>query len=104
MKNKKINFKHISIVALRNAISVLQILLPDGRRHGEEWVARNPTRADIKAGSFKINIRTGQWSDFATSDRGGDLISLYAYLTNVSQVQAAKDLAEMFNISIDGGK
>lgn len=103
MKNKN-NFEYVSTVARVNAISILQILLPDGKRINNEWVARNPTRDDHKAGSFKVNMRSGQWADFATSDRGGDLIALYAYLTGVNQYQAMKDIAEMLNISIDGGK
>ena len=66
--------------------------LPDGRRMGREWVARNPTRADKRAGSFKINIQTGKWADFTTGDKGGDPVSLYAYLTGRSQLEAARDL------------
>ena len=31
-------------------------------------------------GSFSVSITTGVWADFATDDRGGDLVSLYAYL------------------------
>ena len=30
-----------------------------------EYVALNPTRADKRAGSFKINLQTGRWADFA---------------------------------------
>ena len=44
------------------------------------YVALNPTRNDRRPGSFKINIRTGRWCDFATGDRGGDPVSLVAYL------------------------
>lgn len=54
--------------------------LPDGKRRGREWVAPNPTRADGRAGSFSVNMESGAWADFATGDRGGDLVSLYAYL------------------------
>ena len=45
---------------------------------GHEYVARNPTRADRRPGSFKINLRTGRWADFATGDKGGDPVSLAA--------------------------
>jgi hypothetical protein len=69
--------------------------LPDGRLVGAEFVARNPTRADRRAGSFKINVRTGQWADFATGDRGGDVISLAAYLFRISQFEAARRLSAM---------
>ena len=43
-------------------------------------MARNPTRPDRRPGSFKINLTTGRWADFATGDRGGDPVSLAAYL------------------------
>ena len=56
--------------------------LPSGRQDGREWVAINPTRDDRTAGSFKVNLDTGQWMDNATDDRGGDAVSLYAYLFN----------------------
>jgi len=54
--------------------------LPNGRHEKEEWVALNPTRADNNIGSFRINLQTGKWIDFATSDAGADAVSLYAYL------------------------
>jgi hypothetical protein len=72
--------------------------LPDGRREGREWVARNPTRADRRPGSFKVNLSTGCWADFATGDSGGDPISLAAYLHNLTQAEAARRLAAMLGI------
>jgi len=57
---------------------------------GSEWVARNPTRADRHPGSFKVNLRSGRWADFATGDAGGDLISLRAYLDGIRQGEAAR--------------
>jgi hypothetical protein len=63
--------------------------LPDGKRMGSEWLARNPTRPDRTLGSFKVNLISGRWADFATGDAGGDLISLRAYLDGTSQRNAA---------------
>jgi hypothetical protein len=60
---------------------------------GNEWVARNPTRNDHRLGSFKVNLRSGRWADFATGDCGGDLISLRAYLDGVRQSEAARRIA-----------
>lgn len=79
--------------ALPLARPILQRLLPNGRECGHEWVALNPKRPDRNHGSFKVNLRTGRWADFATGDRGGDLISLYAYLDDCSQLEAAKAIA-----------
>jgi hypothetical protein len=58
-------------------------------------VVLNPIRADRRLGSFKINIRTGRWADFATCDKGGDPVSLVAYLEGVSQGEAARLLGRM---------
>ena len=81
---------------------MLARLLPGGKRVGAEIVALNPRRADWRLGSFKINHWTGRWADFATGDRGGDPISLVAYLADVSQGEAARLLAQMLDMAIGG--
>jgi putative DNA primase/helicase len=70
-------------------------LLPNGRAEGNEWVALNPRRNDSNLGSFKINIATGYWADFATGETGGDLISLYAYAKGLTQYHAACEIANV---------
>ena len=72
--------------------------LPDGVREDREWVARNPKRADRHKGSFKVNLATGLWGDFAAGVRGRDIISLAAYLGDLSQVDAALNIARMLAI------
>jgi hypothetical protein len=68
--------------------------LPGGRVEGREYVALNPKRADSTLGSFKVSLTTGRWCDFATTeDRGGDLISLTAWVFGLSQSEAALRLA-----------
>lgn len=88
----------IDFAALAAALDPARLVpawLPDGRRNGREWVARNPTRADHSPGSFSINLSTGAWADFATGDEGGDLISLFAYLFHgKDQGKAARELIE----------
>jgi hypothetical protein len=37
---------------------------------------------------------SGKWADFSTGDRGGDVVSLRAYLLDVSQREAARLLAQ----------
>jgi hypothetical protein len=66
---------------------------------GSEWVARNPRRNDQNPGSFKVNLRTGCWADFATADRGGDPVSLVAYLDGVSQGEAARRITRFLGLS-----
>lgn len=71
-----------------------------GKRAQHEFIAPNPTRQDNKAGSFKVNLHTGQWADFATGDAGGDPVSLYAYLFNLTQFEAAKSLADKIGVRL----
>jgi hypothetical protein len=54
--------------------------LPNGKQEGSEWITLNPTRKDNHLGSFKINLKTGIWSDFSYDSSGPDTVSLYAYL------------------------
>ncbi|KAB0680069.1 hypothetical protein [Aureimonas leprariae] len=93
MSGPRLDFDGINRAAMSALPALLGRWLPDGRRFGAEWVARNPTRADRRAGSFRVNIATGKWSDFATGDAGGDPVSLAAYLHSLSQADAARSLA-----------
>ena len=91
-------FSQITQAARPHAGTLCQRWLPDGRREGQEWVARNPKRADRRLGSFKVNLINGRWGDFATGDAGGDIVSLAAFLFDLSQRDAALRIAEMLGI------
>ena len=95
---ERVNFARINEAALAVLTQLLARWLPDGKEVGGEWVARNPRRADRHAGSFKVNIRTGRWSDFAVDVKGGDPVSLASYLANIGQVDAARRLAGALGI------
>src|SRR6516165_819814 len=93
--NRSIDFKVIAAAALASAKSLLPEWLPAGRFESREYVALNPTRNDRALGSFKINWQTGEWADFADPNaKGGDLISLFAYINSLDQGQAARQIAE----------
>jgi hypothetical protein len=96
-----LNYDAIGSAALRSLPLIVLRWLPDGRREGQEWVARNPTRSDRHLGSFKINLKTGQWADFATGDKGGDVISLAAYLHGLTQSAAAGKISEMLGLAAE---
>lgn len=93
-----IAFDRINAAARSVLPSLLDRWLPGGRRVGREWVTRNPRRDDRRPGSFKVNMATGKWADFATGDSGGDPISLAAYLAGTSQIEAARQLADMLEV------
>jgi hypothetical protein len=90
-----VDFDAVNAAARANLLAVLERVLPNGRHERHEYLALNPRRADRHLGSFQINIRTGKWADFATGDKGGDPISLVAYVENISQFDAALRLAQM---------
>jgi hypothetical protein len=98
MIGRRIAFRRIAAAALDRTEDILGRWLPSGRREGHEWTSVNPTRGDRRRGSFRINLKTGAWADFATGDKGGDLVSLGAYLHGISQGEAAKRLATMLGI------
>jgi putative DNA primase/helicase len=97
-----LDFAGANQIAAANVMNLLQHLLPDGRLEGREWVARNPHREDQSLGSFKINTATGKWSDFATTDRGGDLVSLVAYVLRLRQGAAADKITKKYGRSFHG--
>jgi hypothetical protein len=97
---RSINFDAINRAALAALPAVLRRLLPGGKIDGHEFVALNPRRRDRNHGSFKVNRYNGKWCDFATGDKGGDPVSLVAYLEGVSQAEAARLLAQM--LGLDG--
>jgi hypothetical protein len=99
----RVNFEQVNSVALAVLPSLLARWLPSGRIQGREYLAVNPKRADRRPGSFSINIRTGRWADFATGDKGGDPISLAAYLGGIGQAEAARQLAAMLGIEVRRG-
>ncbi|WP_417831630.1 hypothetical protein [Terasakiella sp.] len=96
--SQRINFQNINNRALSCLPSILSRWLPDGRTEGAEYVARNPLRHDRHKGSFKVNLYSGKWGDFASGDSGGDVVSLGAFLAGISQKESALALAEMLGV------
>lgn len=99
VRSGRIDFGRVNRVALANASAVVRGLLPEGRMEGQEYVARNPLRPDKRLGSFKVNVATGRWADFATGDGGGDLVSLAAFVSGLPQREACIRLAESMGVS-----
>lgn len=86
-------FERLNATLLPQLPILVKQWLPTGRAAGSEWTALNPRRHDRRPGSFRVNLRSGRWADFATGERGGDPVSLYAYLfTDGRQGAAARAL------------
>lgn len=85
--------------ASHNSIDrVLDHWCPGGKRENSEYVVLNPKRTDGTPGSFKVNLNSGAWGDFAIDKKGGDLVALVAYLDDLSQFEAAKRLGAFLGI------
>lgn len=98
---RRLDFSGINRAALSVLPALLARWLPGGRvESGREFVALNPRRCDRNLGSFRINLCTGRWADFATDHRGGDVISLAAYLAGLRQGEAARRLAAVLGVEI----
>ena len=95
-----IDFSLVKTRALDSIEAVLSRWTPGGKRQGDEYLPINPTRSDSKPGSFSINLKTGAWGDFATGDKGGDLVALVAYIDGVAQAEAAKRLSEFLGLNL----
>lgn len=94
-------FAEVKRAAQQAITRVLEHWLPSGKRvdNGKEYTAPNPTRADKHAGSLKVNLAKGTWSDFATGDRGGDLIDLVRYIDGGTDVDACNKLADFLSVT-----
>lgn len=97
-----VEIQRIACAALSAADNLLADWLPDGTRKGKEYWPTNPVRGDRKPGSFSINVHTGKWNDFASGDKGGDLVSLLAYLHGCPQIEAARILARQLGLQFGG--
>lgn len=100
-KPKRPSFAEVKRASQLAIDQVLSHWLPGGERvdGGKEYTAPNPTRVDKRAGSLKVNIAKGTWCDFATGDKGGDLIDLVRYLDGGSEVDACNKLADFLNVT-----
>ena len=91
----KLDFKAVNKAVEPYILAICQRVLPEGYAEGNEYVSRNPNRYDQNLGSFKINLRTGRWADFACDDKGNDIVSLIAYIYSINNLQAANIVTSM---------
>lgn len=82
---KRIDYEALNEEALPDAQEIIEHFFPDleSKVEGNELVMLNPRRVDWEFGSFKFNLETGLWADFAEVDdaaKGGGVVGLLAYL------------------------
>lgn len=96
LSTNRIDFAKLNELALACLEEILTDSLGlDVKIQGSEILMLNPRRQDYAYGSFSINSETGLWADFADDDaKGGDVVSLAAYILAIGQVEAAQLLTE----------
>lgn len=85
-----LDFDGLARQLLASAESHLASWLPGGRKRGGSWVCGDLSGAAGE--SLKVKLATGEWSDFATGEHGGDLTSLYAAINGLSMGDAYRQL------------
>lgn len=86
-----IKFADLAAALLARAEVLVPAWLPGGHRAGHEYVC-----ASLSGGagsSCSVNLHTGQWADFASDEKGGDLVSLYAAVHGLTMGKAALSVA-----------
>jgi uncharacterized protein (DUF927 family) len=97
---KPADIRKIAAASLLSFDAVMSELgLTGGKQSGREYLPLNPRRADGKPGSFSVNRDSGAWSDFAVDAKGGDLVSLAAYVLDMGQTEAAEQLGRLLGIT-----
>ena len=93
------DFAAVNRAALPHLESLCRRWLPAGKRLGQEWTCGS-VRGEAGA-SCKVSLRTGRWADFATGERGGDVVSLAAATHRIPQTEAARRLARMLGLGME---
>jgi len=86
-----INFEALASALLDRAHTLVPMWLPGGSQRGHEY-----TCGSLQGGSgtsCSVNLINGKWADFATDERGNDLVSLYAKAHDLTMGKAAVQVA-----------
>lgn len=89
----RIDFEGITAQFLPALEEYCHLWLPGGEVQGREYTCGSLLGEPGR--SLKVNLETGKWADFATGERGGDPISLYAAIHNVPMGEAARAIARL---------
>lgn len=91
-----IDFAGLAAALLDRAETLVPEWLPGGRVVVGEYVCGSLSGGE--GGSVSISLKSGKWAEFNGTERGNDLISLYAAIHNLNNGQAAVQLMDMLGI------
>ena len=96
-----VNFQELKQQYSQCPMDILKRLVGNGKIEGGDYVALNPRRSDKKTGSFRIDIASGKFHDFATGDSGSGIIDLTAFVYDCDLLTAAQKLQQLFPFLAD---
>lgn len=91
-----LNYAALADALLSMADDLVAQWLPGGARRGHEYVCGS--LAGGKGSSCSVNLVNGQWADFASEERGHDLLSLYAKAHGLTMAKACVELARQLGL------
>jgi putative DNA primase/helicase len=100
------DFGRVASAAVQSIEKLLAEWLPLGVKDGAEYCIGSKHGEAGKSMRIRLHgERAGSWADFSygvedSSDAGGDLISLYAYINNVSQGKACAAIAKQLGMTL----
>ncbi|MBC7620902.1 MAG: virulence protein E, partial [Candidatus Saccharibacteria bacterium] len=86
-----IKFSALADALLARADTLVPAWLPGGVQRGHEYAC-----GSLSGGmgtSCSVNLTNGRWGDFATDEKGNDLVSLYAAINGLTMGKAALQVA-----------
>lgn len=86
-----LNYAALAAELLPRAEELVTAWLPGGKRVGHEWQCGS--LAGGKGSSCSVNLVNGAWADFASDEKGNDLLSLYAAIHGLKMAKACVELA-----------
>jgi twinkle protein len=77
-------------------------LFPAGRKNGNEWLVGSLAGEPGKSLGIRVaGSKVGVWSDFATGDKGSNLLELYIQTRQVDCAEAIRACAEWLGEPLD---
>lgn len=99
------DFHIVADRALNQIEGLLASWLPNGIRDGVEYRIGSKYGEEGRSMSIRLTgDKAGCWSDFAAGDSGKDLISLYAYINNLQQGEAMREIAGQIGIDLQDNR
>jgi putative DNA primase/helicase len=92
-----LKFEDVAQAALADAPLLLAQWLGGGRK-GHEWLGERKANGGL-GDSWSVNLNTGAFAHFGGTEKGGDLVALYAALNHLDQLAALKQVAAMVGVT-----